>query len=217
MTLNIDTSVTDDQLGQYYRRTAAIAGRLGRSLDYKDTMAALQRIHDGEMVPVRRPKKNLELVGTVSVPTRAKFVAKKHFKIDVGKEAEVRIVYLSDKFSRHFVPKVEERLQAADLHVCKLLQGMPAAGIPAELGDLRSYICMLSDMWELLRQQPKGESGILSTDDPGNIFYIRDIEYEPLIVSARWLRDRITGGWSIDAHSVWNPFDYSAGLQVLTR
>ena len=46
MTLNI--SVADDQLGAYYRKTAAIADRLGKSLRYEDVMAALQRIHDND-------------------------------------------------------------------------------------------------------------------------------------------------------------------------
>lgn len=47
MTLN--TGVADDRLGQYYRRTAAIADRLGKSLDFEKVMSALQRIHDGEL------------------------------------------------------------------------------------------------------------------------------------------------------------------------
>ncbi len=47
MTLN--TGVADDRLGQYYRRIAAIADRLGKSLDFEKVMSALQRIHDGEL------------------------------------------------------------------------------------------------------------------------------------------------------------------------
>lgn len=46
MTLHI--SVTDDQLGQYYRRTNAIADRLGKSLPFEKVMTALQCIHDGQ-------------------------------------------------------------------------------------------------------------------------------------------------------------------------
>ena len=46
MTLNM--SVTDDQLGRYTRRVAAIAERLEKSLSYEKVMDALQRIHDGE-------------------------------------------------------------------------------------------------------------------------------------------------------------------------
>lgn len=50
--MTLHTSVTDDQLGQYTRRVAAIADRLGKSLDFVKTMQALQRIHDGELDPV---------------------------------------------------------------------------------------------------------------------------------------------------------------------
>ncbi|MGH7249371.1 MAG: hypothetical protein ACREGC_00170 [Minisyncoccia bacterium] len=46
MTLN--PSVADDQLGQYYRRTSAIADRLDKSLSFTDAMEALQCLHDGK-------------------------------------------------------------------------------------------------------------------------------------------------------------------------
>jgi len=46
MTLNV--RVTDDQLGAFYRKTAAIADRLGKSLSFDEVMQALQIIHDGE-------------------------------------------------------------------------------------------------------------------------------------------------------------------------
>ena len=50
--MTFKTNVTDDQLGAYYRKTAAIADRLGKSLDPAKIMTALQRIHDGELGPV---------------------------------------------------------------------------------------------------------------------------------------------------------------------
>jgi len=50
--MTLCTSVADDHLGQYYRRTAAIADRLGKSLDFDSVMKALQRIHDGELDPL---------------------------------------------------------------------------------------------------------------------------------------------------------------------
>ena len=46
MTLSI--GVTDDQLGQYLRRTLAITDRLGKSLPFDSVMDALQDIHDGK-------------------------------------------------------------------------------------------------------------------------------------------------------------------------
>ena len=51
MTLNI--SVTDEQLGQYYRRTTAIADRLGKSLNFETVMGILQQIHDGQVGGVK--------------------------------------------------------------------------------------------------------------------------------------------------------------------
>ena len=44
MTLN--ASVTDDQLGQYFRRTVAIAERLDKSLSFERVMDVLQLVHD---------------------------------------------------------------------------------------------------------------------------------------------------------------------------
>lgn len=45
MTLNL--SVTDDQLGQFYRKTSAIAERLNKSLPFDEVMISLQLLHDG--------------------------------------------------------------------------------------------------------------------------------------------------------------------------
>src|SRR3989344_6224811 len=41
-------AVADDQLGAYYRKTAAIGDRLGKSLPFEQVIDALQRIHDGQ-------------------------------------------------------------------------------------------------------------------------------------------------------------------------
>ena len=49
--MTLSTSVTDDRLGQYYRRTAAIAERLDKSLPFNRVMDTLQTIHDGKLTP----------------------------------------------------------------------------------------------------------------------------------------------------------------------
>lgn len=54
--MTLQKSVTDDQLGQYYRRTSAIADRLGKSLSFDQVMDALQIIHDGQFKSVPAPK-----------------------------------------------------------------------------------------------------------------------------------------------------------------
>jgi hypothetical protein len=47
--MTLEKSVTDDQLGKYYRRVNAIVSRLGKSLSYSDVMDALQHLHDGTL------------------------------------------------------------------------------------------------------------------------------------------------------------------------
>ena len=49
--MTLSTSVADDRLGQYYRRTAAIAERLDKSLPFDKVMDTLQTIHDGKLTP----------------------------------------------------------------------------------------------------------------------------------------------------------------------
>ncbi len=49
---NPSLSVEDDRLGAYYRKTMAIADRLGKSLEFDKVMDALQRIHDGQLDPI---------------------------------------------------------------------------------------------------------------------------------------------------------------------
>lgn len=47
--MTLEKSVTDDQLGKFYRRMSAIASRLGKSLSYGDVMNTLQYLHDGTL------------------------------------------------------------------------------------------------------------------------------------------------------------------------
>ena len=49
--MTLSTSVADDRLDQFYRRTAAIAERLDKSLPFDRVMDTLQMIHDGKLTP----------------------------------------------------------------------------------------------------------------------------------------------------------------------
>jgi hypothetical protein len=49
--MTLSTSVADDRLGKYYRRTTAIAERLDKSLPFDKVMDSLQLIHDGKLTP----------------------------------------------------------------------------------------------------------------------------------------------------------------------
>lgn len=49
--MTLALSVTDDQLGRYFRRMVAIAERGGKSLPFDKLMDTLQNIHDGKLTP----------------------------------------------------------------------------------------------------------------------------------------------------------------------
>ena len=49
--MTLALSVTDDQLGRYFRRMVAIAERGGKSLQFDKLMDTLQVIHDGKLTP----------------------------------------------------------------------------------------------------------------------------------------------------------------------
>jgi len=180
---------------------------------------AFMRLLSGELniVPAKPadPKKLLELVTTVSVAACEKFVAKEHFKVDTGRKAKVKIAFLWDNFSKHFLPKTEEGVLAGEIKVHKLLQSSLDAPIMTELGDPRSYSTTLADLWGMLEKQPNGEEGALLVNGYANILYIHDTEGNLWAVYAYWVSG--FGGWCVNAGSVGDPDGWSAGIQVLSR
>ncbi len=160
------------------------------------------------------PKKLLHLVRTVPIPGRKRFVAKKYFKVDTGRNAKVKIVLHWGDFSRYFLPKTEKGVAQGEIKVHKLLRSSLDAPIMAELGDPQCYSTTLADMWNMLTKQPNGEKGVLLVNGYANIFYIHDADDTLWAVSADWSGN---GGWSVGAASVENPFRWRGGGQVLSR
>ncbi len=180
---------------------------------------AFMRLLAGELnvVPAKPadPKKLLELMTTVSVAACEKFVAKEHFKVDIGRKAKVKIAFLWDNFCKHFLPKTEEGVLAGEIKVHKLLRSSLDAPIMTELGDPTSYSTTLADMWALLEKQPNGEEGVLLVNGYANIFYIHDTEGNLWAVYANWYAGY--GGWNVEANSVEGPLRWHDGVQVLSR
>lgn len=168
-------------------------------------------------VTVTKPAKPslLQLVTTAPVTACEKFVAKEHYKVDTSRKAKVKIAFLWENFSKHFLPKTEEGVLAGELKVHKLLQSSLDAPIMTELGDPASYSTTLADLWALLEKQPNGEEGVLLVNGYANIFYIHDTEGNLWAVRARW---RSGGdGWRVGADSVEGPRRWNGGDQVLSR
>ena len=151
----------------------------------------------------------LEPVSSSNVPAIKEFVAKEHFKL--GESAGVKISYLGDNFNDHFLKKREENITEVMLKSFKLTQASLSPPIITALGD--NHETYLAQLWELLKLQPQGETGILLTNGYVNIFYIRDADGILWAVYVNWFG----GGWHVRADSVEDPYWWRAGSQVFGR
>src|SRR3989344_5706967 len=151
----------------------------------------------------------LEPVNAANVAGTKEFLAKEHFKL--GESAGVKISYLGDNFNDHFLKKREENITEVMLKSFKLTQASLSPPIITALGD--NHETYLAQLWELLKLQPQGETGILLTNGYVNIFYIRDADGILWAVCVRWFGD----GWCVYAGSVEDPYWWRAGDQVFGR
>jgi hypothetical protein len=75
------------------------------------------------------------------------------------------------------------------------------------------YETRLADIWCLLKLQPNGESGALSTNATSNLFFVRDAVGVLGVVDVLW-----SGvGWEIGASPLTRHRSWSSGRQVITR
>src|SRR3989344_4339366 len=205
MTLNISSSVADDQLGAYYRKTVAIADRLGKSLRYEDVMAALQRIHDNDFEKPfvaqkvsEKPKKSSTVLAlredlSVGPPTK-RFVPNEFFITRPG-------LYLWNDMQRALkgAKAVEPSEATAKLKSFDLTKNAYDKQIKAELPEHHEV-----ELWgiaELIEAQKEGEAGPLLTNGYANIFYVAGFA-----VGVCWSaghREWIVRGWELD-DSQWD-------------
>ena len=203
MTLNI--SVADDQLGAYYRKTAAIADRLGKSLRYEDVMAALQRIHDNDFekpfvaqTVAEKPKKSSTVLAfredlSVGPPTK-RFVPNEFFITRPG-------LYLWNDMQRVLkdAKAVEPSEATAKLKSFDLTKKSYDKQIKAELPE--HHEVELWEIAELIEAQKEGGDGPLLTNGYANIFYVAGFA-----VDVNWYAD--DRGWFVNA---WELDDYRWG------
>jgi hypothetical protein len=221
MTLN--PGVTDDQLGQYYRRMTAIANRLGKSLEFDLVMEALQGIHDGQVIAkpavvaksTPKPKLSLlEPISTITVSaTSVKFVAKDKFKL--RKDGGI-CSYLGDNFCKWFLSgngKTEDPISEQTLRYAKLRKSSVDVQIIKELGGEEKSEATLTEVFFLMEKQANGEKGVLLTNGYANIFYVKDSSGVLRAVRVLWDDD----GWHVTAFEVSRPDSWDAGRQVFSR
>jgi len=205
MTLN--PGVTDDQMGHYYRKTVAIAGRLGKSLQFEKVMEELQRIHDGAV-----RSKHLHHIGDITVPERTEcFNPDDFFQIRTG-------LWVSDYFSERVLPAAEPALSlpATTLAAYDLIQSENNEKIRAELPDDHVFEATegCAVLAGLLERQKNGEEGDLLVNSYANILYVRGITSGVFVVYAHW--SAVHRLWYVNASRI-DDFRWLADHRVLSR
>jgi hypothetical protein len=77
------------------------------------------------------------------------------------------------------------------------------------LGGEAKVETTLTELWDMLKKQPKGEDGDLLINGYANIFYIKDAEGVLRAVLVHWF----AAGWFVSADSVELSLEWSAGYR----
>lgn len=221
--------VADDQLGRYYRKTMAIADRLGKSLDPNTVLWLLQRIHDGEefLFPGNNDPA-LRLVDTFDVPAIDRFVPKamftrvndpapqQGFSIGSGK-VWLRCDTSYELFKEIFLygknGKLERNIDPTTLRFHRFNDHGPFSwkyhppAILAELGF--HHTVRLGQIWHLLELDAMGKSTPLLTDSKKNVFYAhgRDGNLYGFQLT-KYTHAGHKPYWSMWVHSIAQPNNY---------
>ncbi len=205
MTLNI--SVTDDQLGVYFRKVAAIADRLGKSLPFDHVMVELQAIHDGKFDKISAPKPKHSVLKLLNAdvfvgPLEKPFDPHVFYKTRKG-------LYVWDSFRERILPgeKPIGTAEETKLAGFDLARNAYDREIKAELSA--SHEVELWQIAALIEKQKNGEDGPLLNNGYANLFYARGF-----VVSVHW--DGDDRKWNVND---WKPDDdgWGRGSRVFSR
>ena len=190
------THVTDEQLGQYYRKTIAIAHRLDTPLAFEKVMHVLDLVHDNlleEAVTVSEPASILfEPVAMIDVGEIASFAPQGKFR-ERSVTDGVKIAEISSDFKRNFLVITQTHIAPTTIRIQKLKKQCADREIMERLGAACEI--MLAHVWELLKAQGAGQPGPLLVNSCKNIAYIRDKKGCLQSVFAKW--DFDDDGWRI--------------------
>ncbi len=119
------------------------------------------------------------------------FVVADHFKVD---NSEVGFYCIGRGFREYFLEKVEVVIVKPPKfhHIVK--HDSSDTDMYVFLGGEKVALVTLAGVFELLKLQPRGESGPLLTSGFANFFYIHDIKGRIRVVYVHWYN----GGWNVD-------------------
>jgi len=156
----------------------------------------------------------LNFVGTTTTSaTTEKFVAKEKFVKD---SKEVKFYGIYSNFTKWFLAddgKIENPIKEQELRYGNLTKGSVDGPIIEELGGEAKVETTLTELWDMLKKQPKGEDGDLLINGYANIFYIKDTEGVLRAVLVYWR----VAGWVVYACSVGYSHEWLAVDRVFCR
>lgn len=157
-----------------------------------------------------RPALREFIHATLMLPI-VKFVVADHFNMtlddSVSANALVKLDYPSHNFRSWFLPKIEKMRSVA---VPRFHHDLNKYSTDEEIivslgGEIKAEVT-LAGIYELMKAQREGRSGVLSIKDCGNIFYVRDVNKILRVVQMTWYG----GGWKLRAFnkSSWDGFPF---------
>ena len=192
---------------------SVLKGPLGELMDQLNGENGPARFEEFKLW-LKKAGQLLRRVTAVTLPAVTCFVAADCFRVNISKSAVVKIGFIGDNFKKYLLGKIEKGVQATTLAVDTLIRASVDALIRAELG-VRREITTLAHIWELMKNQPSGESGVLLTSGYANIFYVIGVDGNVWAVDVRW--SSFYEGWYVHAYPVERPIGWGAGYFVFSQ
>ncbi|KKP32790.1 MAG: hypothetical protein A2312_02670 [Candidatus Staskawiczbacteria bacterium RIFOXYB2_FULL_32_9] len=174
--------------------------------------ALLKKDLDEALLLPKKEPKLLRRVGMANVTAVAKFVVN-----EVALKA-ANVGYTGSNFDSLFRGKVEENVPAGVVGLNLLERNSKDSPIMAELGDkaVSPVVYLFDSIRQTNEAMARGEDGPLLTDGyKANVLYAIGSDGNIWAVSACWCFDDRC--WSVLAFSVVSPYDWDAGVQILSR
>jgi len=157
--------------------------------------------------------KILDMIGTITTSTTTEpFIAKEKF---VRGSKEIKFYGFGDNFTKWFLDgagKVEGPQDGRELRYGDLTKPSTDGPIIEEIGGEAKAETTLSELYDLLQKQSRGEGGVLLTNGHSNIFYVPDTSVVLRAVDVDWGG----GGWYVVADPVGDPDGWVAGSRVFS-
>ena len=145
--------------------------------------------------------------------TTNKFIAKDNFVVNSKDSAIVKISHINKEFKDWFINKIEDPFIGSIICGRDLTKKSVDDLILSELGGQGNAESTLTEIYAMMKNQAKGNAGILLTNGYDNIFYARDINNALRAVDVYW-----SGvDWYVGAYSLGYPLKWAAGYRVFSR